>query len=109
MARRGRGGCSPGGQKERDSVLPVEMERLLCAPDGGPSAKTRDKETGGEGRLADGWPEANAPLIGLLSLHFLVSSLYFLSKNNKKMGEKPLKRTKNDKNPAQKRRWILFL
>lgn len=52
--------------EERECVLPVEMEHLLCAPDGEPSAQTRDKETGGGGRLADGWPEANAPLIFLL-------------------------------------------
>ena len=51
----------------------------------------------------------DAHLICLLSLPFLVSSLYFLKKQQQqKDGEKkPLKRTKR-KNPAQNQRWILF-
>lgn len=70
MARVWLGGRSPRGQRKEETVLPVKMEHLLCALDGDHVHRLGDKKIGAEGSLADGRPEANMPLICLLSLTF---------------------------------------
>lgn len=107
------GGCSPRRQrKEIDCVLPVKMEHLLCAPEGDQLKDLGTRRTGARGGLADGWPQA-VPLICLLSPIFSVFTVFSFKKKKtttKRWGKKPLKRTKKEKkNPAQNRRWILFL
>lgn len=97
-------------EREIDCVLPVKMEHLLCAPEGDQLKDLGTRRTGARGGLADGWPQA-VPLICLFSPIFSVFTVFSFKKTTtKRWGKKPLKRTKKEKkNPAQNRRWILFL